>query len=59
MDGSLNVDNFDKSLFSILDKFLDGRFTLKLIARKIVSPNIHSKLIFVKSRSRTELVISS
>ena len=29
MEGSLNVDSFDKSLFNILDKFHDGRFTLK------------------------------
>ena len=32
MEGSLNVDSFDKSLLLtlILDKFHDGRFTLKL-----------------------------
>ena len=33
MEGSLNVDSFDKSLLLtlILDKFHDGMFTLKLL----------------------------
>ena len=28
-EGSLKVDSFDKSLSPILDKFHDGRFSLK------------------------------